>query len=67
MNVSVLRRRTCSWLRLILKEGRGMSVDTSLKLLSVGRHVKLQAFQAEETSLLFVRAAGPHGFIYITR
>lgn len=44
-----------------------MSVETSLKLLRVGRHVKLQAFQAEETSLLFVRAAGPHGFIYIAR
>lgn len=35
-------------------------------ILTVCSHVKLQEFKAtEETGLLFVRPAGPHGFIYI--
>lgn len=35
-------------------------------ILTVCCHVKLQEFKAtEEMGLLFVRPAGPHGFIYI--
>lgn len=35
-------------------------------ILTVCSHVKLQEFKAtEEVGLLFVRPAGPHGFIYI--
>lgn len=42
-----------------LEEGRGEGVETSLKLLRVCSHVKLQEFQAAgRTSLLFVRVAG---------